>query len=88
MSDEYEGLRKQLNEQEWPNVYLFKFVIPNRSDLLARVTALFDDGTDLSYHQSKTGKYISVSAKEMMIDVQSIIDKYKEAAKIENIMIL
>lgn len=88
MSDEYDGLRKQLDELDWPSVYLFKFVIPNKDDLLARVTALFNDATDLSYHQSRTGKYISVSAKEMMLSVDSIIEKYKEAAKIENIMIL
>ena len=88
MSDVFESLKKQLALQEWPDVFLFKFISPNDSKLIAKVTALFDDGTDLKFNQSKTGKYVSISAKEMMIDVESIIDRYKEVAKIKGIIAL
>ncbi len=88
MSDVLESLKKQLALQEWPDVFLFKFITPNDSKLIAKVTALFDDGTDLKFNQSKTGKYVSISAKEMMIDVESIIDRYKEVAKIKGIIAL
>lgn len=88
MSDVLESLKKQLALQEWPDVFLFKFISPNDSKLIAKVTALFDDGTDLKFNQSKTGKYVSISAKEMMIDVESIIDRYKEVAKIKGIIAL
>ena len=64
MSDVFDKLRKQLELQEWPNVFLFKFIAPNNSETVAKVTALFDDGTDLNYQPSKTGKYVSISAKE------------------------
>lgn len=88
MSDVFKKLREQLELEEWPNVYLFKLIGPNNNETVAKITALFDDGTDLQYQTSKTGKYISISAKEMMMDVDSIIEKYEQAALIEGVMTL
>jgi len=88
MSDTFDKLKVQLELQEWPNVYLFKFITPNNSETVARVTALFDDGADLTYNKSKTGKYVSISVKELMIDVKSIISKYDEVAKIKGVIAL
>ncbi|MBL4862083.1 MAG: DUF493 family protein [Crocinitomicaceae bacterium] len=88
MSDPYKKLTEQLELLEWPNVFLFKFIVPNNSEATARVAALFDEATDLKFRPSKTGKYISVSAKEMMMDVGSIIEKYKKASEIEGLMAL
>lgn len=88
MSDPYFKLREQLNLQEWPSVYLFKFIVPNNSKVLAKTTALFDDAVNLKMQPSKTGKYISVSAKELMLDVESIIEKYKKSSLIEGLMAL
>ncbi len=88
MSDPYFKLREQLNLQEWPGVYLFKFIVPNNSKVLAKTTALFDDAVNLKMQPSKTGKYISVSAKELMLDVESIIEKYKKSSSIEGLMAL
>ena len=86
--DPYAKLRIQLNLQEWPDVYLFKFIILNKSELVAKVSSLFDDCVDLNYQPSNNGKYISVGAKEVMLDVDSIINKYKKAAKIESLVAL
>lgn len=86
--DPYIKLREQLELQSWPGVYFFKFIVPNESERVAKVTALFDDANDLQLQPSKTGKYMSVGAKELMLDVDSIIDKYKEAAKIEGLISL
>jgi hypothetical protein len=86
--DPYSKLREQLELQSWPNVYLFKFIVPNDSERVAKVTALFDNGDELQLQPSKTGKYISVGAKELMLDVDSIIEKYKQAAKIEGLISL
>ncbi len=44
MSDTLNKLKEQLELQEWPNVYLFKFIAPNDSETVAIITALFDDG--------------------------------------------
>lgn len=83
-----EKLKIQLEQQEWPDVYMFKFIVPNESEKVAMVTALFNNSTDIVMHPSKTGKYISVTAKELMLDVHSILVKYEEAALIEGLIAL
>ena len=88
MSDTLDKLKIQLELQEWPNVYLFKFIAPNNSETVAIITAMFDDGTDLTYNKSKTGKYVSISAKELMIDVDSIIAKYRKVSEIKGVIAL
>jgi len=86
MNDPYAKLKEQLELQEWPNVYLFKFIMPNEPEKIAKITALFNDSVDLHLQPSKTGKYISIGAKELMLDVDSIIEKYKQAALVEGII--
>lgn len=86
--DAFQNLREQLELQEWPNVYLFKFIVPNSEEALARTVALFTDLSELNFHESKTGKYVSVTAKEMMMDVDSIIQVYMKASTIEGIVSL
>lgn len=88
MDESLKKLEEQLLLQEWPNVYFFKFIVPNDSEQVAKVTALFDASSELVMHPSKTGKYISVSAKEMMLDVPSIIEKYRKASLINGIISL
>lgn len=83
-----EKLKIQLEQHEWPDVYMFKFIVPNLSEKVAQVTALFNDSTDIVMHPSKTGKYMSVTAKELMLDVDSILLKYEEAALIEGLIAL
>lgn len=80
---------KSLNEQsEWPMVYLFKFIIPNDNQKLAQAQALFGEAAQVSLNQSRTGKYISVSARELMLNPDKVIERYREAAKIEGIISL
>ena len=86
--DPYFNLRKQLELTTWPDVYLFKFIVPNKSELIAKVTAMFDEGTDLNFQPSKNAKYISISAKEVMLDVESIINRYKKAATVKGLVAL
>lgn len=88
MSSPYDKLKVQLELQEWPNVYLFKFIVPNHPDNIAKISALFDDGADLNFQPSSKGSYMSVSAKEMMMDVDSIIEKYNRASGIEGLVAL
>ncbi len=84
----FDKLKEQLDLQEWPNVYFFKFIITNTPEKIALTTALFDETADITFHPSKNGKFVSVSAKEMMINADSIIAKYEKAAKIEGIISL
>jgi hypothetical protein len=88
MTDPYSSLRTQLELEEWPNVYMFKFIIPNSSDKIALTMELFNDSSDISMHESSSGKFVSITAKELMLDVDSIIKKYEEATKIKGLMAL
>lgn len=85
MEDKFGKLREQLELLEWPNVYLFKFIVPNQPEQIAQATALFDETSEITMHPSSKGTYISISAKELMLDVNSIIEKYEKASLIEGI---
>jgi hypothetical protein len=88
MEDPYLSLRKQLDQEEWPNVYMFKFIVPNTSEKVALTMELFNNESDITMHESSTGKFISITAKELMLDVDSIIKIYEEATKIKGLMAL
>lgn len=84
----YNSLREKLNEQSWPNVYFFKFIVPADNERIGQVYALFDETAEIKTKDSSTGKYTSVSIKTVMISVDAIIDVYHEAGKIEGIISL
>jgi len=87
--DPWKGLREKLEERKWPEVYLFKFIVPADNQKVAQTEALFDSDTaQIELRKSKTGKFVSVSAKEMMMDVDSVIERYEEAVKIPGLMAL
>ena len=82
----FDNLRGQLEQLDWPNVYLFKFIVPNDNQHMALVSALFDEHADITYHQSGKGTYVSV--KEVMLSVDSIIEIYEKAAQIKGVISL
>ena len=87
MSD-FDKLKERLALQEWPNVYLFKFIVENTPEKVAKTTALFDDTAEIVLHPSKNGKFVSISAKEMMFNVDAIMERYQQAQLIEGIISL
>lgn len=89
MSDPFAGLREQLNANpEWPRVYLYKFIVPNDNHRLAQVEAIFGPEAQVSINQSRNGNYVSISAREMMISAEEVIERYRTASKIEGIISL
>lgn len=84
----FDKLKEQLGLQEWPAVYFFKFIIPNEPEKIAQTSALFGDEAEITMHPSRNGKYVSFSVKEIMIDVDSIIEKYEKASEIKGLISL
>ena len=85
--DFYKNLQEKLDDlTEFPSVYMFKFIIPADNHKLALVEALFGDEAILTTRQSKTNKFISITAKEMMTSSDQIIKIHKEAEKVEGII--
>ncbi|MFN5982808.1 MAG: DUF493 family protein [Fluviicola sp.] len=86
--DVFAKLREQLELQEWPGVYFFKFIVPNNPDSIENTKSLFSKWAEITQHKSKTGKYISISAKQFMESVEAIIDIYNRAQNIPGIISL
>ena len=85
----FKEFKKKLNSVgEWPRVYLFKFIIPADNRKLAKVEALFGTEARVQIRPSKKGNYLSISAKELMLSADGIIDRYEKASEIEGLMAL
>lgn len=88
--DFYKKLKISLEEStRFPSDYMFKFIIPNNSKQEVQIKAIFDfQGATLKINASKTGKYLSVTILSKMKSADEVIEKYKEAAKVEGIISL
>ena len=84
----FNTLREQLELLDWPNVYLFKFIIPNDQKIIAQVSALFDENAEIKFQPSGKGKYTSVSVKTVMLSVYEIITIYQQSSAIKGVISL
>ena len=85
--EQFDNLRELLNkENNWPMVYMFKFIIPADNHKIALVESKFSDEAVISHKESSNGKYFSITVKEVMLNADSIIDKYKEMNDINGLM--
>ncbi len=88
MSDKYQGLREKLSDTHFPTLYMYKFLIPNKLELIAEVKALAEDENAIKMNYSKNGLYVSLTFKETKQTIEDIITVYKKAELIENLMAL
>lgn len=85
----YAELRIKLEEEhDFPELYMFKFIVPNDNRKLALVEALFGGEAQVTIRQSRKGNFVSVTGKEIMVSVDSVIERYQKAAEIEGIVSL
>ncbi|MGM5630790.1 DUF493 family protein [Apibacter raozihei] len=86
----YTRFQEQLDkEHSFPGNYMFKFIIPTESKKIAQLHKIFDHGSaTFSMKESKNNKYTSVTITMYVADSTSVIEYYKEAAGIENIVML
>jgi uncharacterized protein len=88
-TDPYLNLREQLNrDKNWPRLYMFKFIIPANNQQIAILSSKFSEDAVISQSQSSTGKYYSITIREVMVDANSIIDKYMELEGIPGLISL
>ncbi len=87
--EQFDKLKEVLNKHTtWPTVYMFKFIIPADNKKIALVESKFTESAIISQHESATGRYISITVKEVMLNADSIIAKYKEMKGIEGLIAL
>jgi len=86
----YASLKEKLTEaHDFPEDYLFKFIIPNDQEKLVEIYRVFDGvKTTITNRDSKTGKYISINVNAFVLDADQVIKIYKEVATVEGVMML
>jgi uncharacterized protein len=87
--EEKEAAEKLKEQMSFPSEYIFKFIVPNEPEKVNHIYALFDQQTAIITHRlSKTERFFSFTIKELMLDAESIIEKYKLAKSVEGIISL
>jgi len=87
--EDLEKLRlKLLETTSFPTVYMFKLIVPSENRTIALVENLFEAGTDILTKESRKGKYTSITAKQVVISAEEIIEVYKKASAIKGVMML
>lgn len=89
MEEKWKALEEKLNDEKWPQIYMFKFIVPADNKRVAQVEELFNtQEAEVSMRTSKKGNFVSITAKEMMLSATGVIERYKDAAKIEGVISL
>ncbi len=83
--DGYSGLRTQLEKMNWPAIFPFKFIVPIEK---LEVTLNLFEKQDTTTKISRKGNYVSVTAKPFMYSSEHVIEKYKEANRIDGLLAL
>ena len=80
------SFREKLDKiHQWPSLYMFKFIVPKGKE--DQVRQLFPKNV-LTEKQSRTGKYVSITAKVMMASADAVVDIYESASEIEELIAL
>ena len=85
----YASLRQKLEEtNEYPVMYMFKFIAPTLSNKASQVTALFGKEANITSRQSSNGKFTSITVRLVMLSSDEIIKKYQQVGEIEGVIML
>ena len=88
--DFYASLKEKLEAtHDFPEDYLYKFIITNEESKLTEIYRAFDDVKyTLTSRDSKNGKYTSISMNAFVLDADQVIKIYKEVGKISGVIML
>ena len=82
-------LKQRLDEShQWPSVYMFKLIFEPEKERLEAVLALFSAETEVLRKYSAGGKYVSITAQEVMMDAEEVLARYDRAAGIPGVIVL
>lgn len=86
----YKSLKEKLeNNHDFPEDYLFKFIIPTNDAKLTEIYKVFDGiKFTLGNRESKNGKYTACNINAFVLDADQVVRIYKEVATIENVILL
>jgi len=73
---------------KWPSLYMFKFIVPTVSGNYEELMKLFPDTADVVTKQSSSGKFTSITVKEVMMSSDAVLIRHEKASKIEGVISL
>ena len=90
LSDEAKDKLRQTLEkiQEWPSVYMFKFICEPDQARIDKITALFPAESEILRRYSSGGKYLSLTIREVMMNAEDVVQRYVGASEIEGVIVL
>lgn len=81
----FDGLRERLKAYQWPAFFMFKFIVPaGKKDEIFNIFST----PSYSIRKSKTGKYVGITSHVFMASEEDVIDVYKQASKVEGVILL
>lgn len=87
--EEWNRFKERLIEtMTFPSVYMFKLIVPSENRSIALVENLFEEGADIHTKESGGGRYTSITAKQVVMEVDEIINVYKKASTIKGVIFL
>lgn len=86
----YASLKEKLEStHDFPEDYLFKFIITSQESKHTEIYRVFDDiKFTLNTRDSKNGKYTSISINAFVLDADQVIRIYKAVGQISGVMML
>ena len=86
----YISLKEKLEAtHDFPEDYLFKFIVTNDESKITEIYRVFDDVKfTLTNRDSKNGKYTAITLNAFVLDADQVIKIYKEVGKIPGVMML
>lgn len=80
---------KLVQTHSFPTDYIFKYIVPSDQSKIARLHSIFENSNgSISSRDSRNGKFTSVTIKVPVNDADDIIIYYRQAAVIEDIVML
>ena len=84
-----ERLKQRLDQvHTWPSVYMFKFIFEPDKERLDQVLALFPPESEVLRRYSAGGKYLSITAREVMMSAEEVVERYDKASGIQGVIVL
>ncbi len=88
--DFYNRFQQQLKEsQNWPGLYMFKFIVKSNSNQITKLKQLFDNPSEgVSLVNSSKNKFQSLTITLEMKSPNEVIEIYKKASAFKDVIIL
>lgn len=81
-------LREQLDKLQWPQAYMFKFVMPNDPLRVERVRQMLPQDGRMRADSSRTGKYVSLTCVATMPSADAVMEVTTKICQVEGVISL